>query len=148
MMIEVGGEIHPEAYSTQHAYVLMSINRKGIILVVYILSTGVAVPSSVLGIPTPFPASECVSPLGPKGGGEQHSLAIEEVGGPNADDWIESMALCILCAINHCVHTVQCSQNVYAELALIAICSITSLLLLIRKTAHSMTFVLSKKNIR
>jgi hypothetical protein len=35
-----------------------------------------SVPSLELGPPTPSPASECVSPLGPKGG-EQHSLADE-----------------------------------------------------------------------
>jgi hypothetical protein len=37
----------------------------------------VSVPSSELGPLTPSAASECVSPLGPKGGGEQHSLAGE-----------------------------------------------------------------------
>jgi hypothetical protein len=36
----------------------------------------VSVPSLELGPPTPSPASECVSPLGPKEG-EQHSLADE-----------------------------------------------------------------------
>ncbi len=46
----------------------------------------------------PSPASECVPPLGPKLGGEQHSLAGEGVGGPNSDDWRESLALRILCA--------------------------------------------------
>ena len=35
-----------------------------------------SVPSLELGPPTPSPASECVSPLGPKEG-EQHSLADE-----------------------------------------------------------------------
>ncbi len=35
--------------------------------------------------PAPSPASEYVSPLGPKGQ-EQHSLAGEGVGGPNSDD--------------------------------------------------------------
>ncbi len=52
-----------------------------------------------LGPSTPFPASECVSPLGPKGEGEQHSLACEG-GGTNSDDCSESLTLCILCARN------------------------------------------------
>jgi hypothetical protein len=60
------------------------------------LSTRVYVPSSELGPPTTFHASECVSLLGPKVRGEQHSLTVE--GGPNLDDWSESLALCILCA--------------------------------------------------
>jgi hypothetical protein len=42
--------------------------------------------------PTPSPASECMDPKG-----EQHLLAGEGVGGPNSDDWTESLALCILC---------------------------------------------------
>jgi hypothetical protein len=53
------------------------------------------VPLSELGHPTPSPASECVSPLGPKWG-EQHSLAGEGVGGRNSDDCTESLAFCIL----------------------------------------------------
>ncbi len=52
-------------------------------------------PLSELGHPTPPPASECVSPLDPKGG-KQHSLAGEGVGEPNSDDQTESLALCIL----------------------------------------------------
>jgi len=51
-------------------------------------------PSSELIPPTPS-ESECVSPLGSKGG-EQHSLGGEGVGGTNSDDWIEGLALCIL----------------------------------------------------
>jgi hypothetical protein len=31
------------------------------------------------------------------GGGGQHSLAGEEAGGPNSDEWRESLALCIIC---------------------------------------------------
>ncbi len=46
-----------------------------------------------------IPAGECVFPLGPKKRREeQHSLAGEEVGGPNSEDRKESLALCILCA--------------------------------------------------
>ena len=52
-------------------------------------------PSSELVPPTPSSESERVSPLGSKGG-EQHSLAGEGVGGPNSDDCIEAVALCIL----------------------------------------------------
>ncbi len=51
-------------------------------------------PSSELIPPTPS-ESECVSPLGSKGR-EQHSLGGEGVGGPNSDDWIEGLALCII----------------------------------------------------
>jgi hypothetical protein len=40
---------------------------------------------------TSSPARECVSPLRPKGGGGgQHSLASEEVGGANSNDGIEA----------------------------------------------------------
>jgi hypothetical protein len=46
-------------------------------------------PIVEVGSPTPSPASECVSSLGPKGG-EQHYLAGPGVGGPNSDDWIET----------------------------------------------------------
>jgi hypothetical protein len=57
--------------------------------------------SSEMGPPTPPLASECVPPLCIQkvGGGEQHSLAGEGVGGPNSDDWIESLTLCTLCCI-------------------------------------------------
>jgi hypothetical protein len=53
----------------------------------------VSVPSSELGPPPP--QAVCL-PLGPKG--EESSLAGEGVGGPNSDDWIESLALCIISA--------------------------------------------------
>jgi hypothetical protein len=36
-------------------------------------------------------------PLGPKWAGEQNLLAGEGVGGPNSDDWTESLELYILC---------------------------------------------------
>ncbi len=52
--------------------------------------------SSELGPPTPSQASECVSLLRPKGREEQHSHAGEGVGGPNSDDWKESLALVIV----------------------------------------------------
>ncbi len=42
------------------------------------------------------PASVCPLPRGTKGEG-QHSLAGEEAGGANSDDWRESLALCLLC---------------------------------------------------
>jgi hypothetical protein len=45
--------------------------------------------------PIPSPTSESVLPLEPKGGG--HSPAFDGVGGPNSDDWRESLALCLLC---------------------------------------------------
>jgi hypothetical protein len=41
-----------------------------------------SVPSSEIGSPPPSPVSECVSLLGPKGGGDQYSLAVEGVGDP------------------------------------------------------------------
>ncbi len=46
-----------------------------------------------IGSPHPLPASECVSPLGPKGGEDQHSLAVRGWGVPSYD-WKESLALC------------------------------------------------------
>ncbi len=55
---------------------------------------GVSVLSSELGPPPP-PPSKCVSTLGSKGG-EQHSFTVKGVGGPNSDDWTESLSLCIL----------------------------------------------------
>jgi hypothetical protein len=48
-----------------------------------------------IGNPPP-PERECVSPLDPKGE-EHNSLACEEMGGPNSDDWAKSLTLCILC---------------------------------------------------
>jgi hypothetical protein len=39
------------------------------------------------------------TPRTQRGGGEQHSLAGEVVGGPNADDRTEILVLCILCEI-------------------------------------------------
>ncbi len=49
--------------------------------------------------PTPSSGLEYVSPRGSKGG-EPHSFAVEEVGGPNADDWIEGLALCVLSGLS------------------------------------------------
>jgi hypothetical protein len=48
--------------------------------------------------PPSSPASECISPLGLKGG-EQHSLVGEGVGEPNSNDWTEILALCTLCGL-------------------------------------------------
>ncbi len=47
-----------------------------------------------IGSPSPFPASECVSPLDPKV--ERSNTPGEDVGVPNSDDWKESLALCTL----------------------------------------------------
>jgi hypothetical protein len=41
----------------------------------------VTVTASELAPPAPSPASECVPPPGTKGGGGQHSLAVEGAGG-------------------------------------------------------------------
>ncbi len=49
-------------------------------------------------VPTPLPRKLVCLPSWTQRRGEQHSLADEGVGGPNSDDWIESLALCILCA--------------------------------------------------
>ncbi len=49
-------------------------------------------------VPHPLSTSECVSHLGQRVK-EQHSLAGEEVGGLNSDDWKESLALCVLCEL-------------------------------------------------
>jgi hypothetical protein len=45
--------------------------------------------------PPPHPYVSGSPPLDPKGG-EPHSFAVEGVGGPNADDWIEGLALCVV----------------------------------------------------
>ncbi len=59
-----------------------------------------------MGPPTPSPASVCF-PLWTQRGEEQHSLAGEGVGGPNSDDWKESLALCLLyCILASCVSDV------------------------------------------
>ncbi len=59
-----------------------SLGRRGIIVIVYSTwSTRVYAPSSELVPLTPSSESECVSPLGSKGG-EQHSLAVEGVEDP------------------------------------------------------------------
>ncbi len=42
------------------------------------------------------PARSVSPPTDPKGGKEQYSFADEGGGGPNSDDWKESLALCIL----------------------------------------------------
>jgi hypothetical protein len=47
-------------------------------------------PSSEMSPSTPSTATECVPPLGPKGG-VQYSLAVEGVGYPYSDDWPESL---------------------------------------------------------
>ncbi len=60
-----------------------------------LIHTRVSVPSSELGPPTNLPQQASVSPsLDPKGGA---TLACGP-GGPNSDDWTESLALCILFA--------------------------------------------------
>ncbi len=46
--------------------------------------------------PHPLPRKRMCLPSWTPKGGEQHSLAVEEVGGPNADDWIEGLALCVI----------------------------------------------------
>jgi hypothetical protein len=56
----------------------------------------VSVPSSELAPPTPSPASECVPP-GTKGGA---TLACGLGGrGEPSDDWTQSLAICLLCAL-------------------------------------------------
>jgi hypothetical protein len=55
-----------------------------------------SVPSSELGPPSPPPQASVSPSLDPKGGGGQHSLAGEGVGGPNSEHWTESLALCAL----------------------------------------------------
>ena len=76
--------------------------------VVYLEYTRVSVPSSELGPPPHPPQASMSLPLDTKGGG----------GCPNSDDWIESLALCILCERKctctvhnlgwQCVYTVEC----------------------------------------
>ncbi len=50
-----------------------------------------------IGYPTPSLASEYVSPLRPKGGGNTLLGGGGGEGKAYSDDWIESLALCILC---------------------------------------------------
>jgi hypothetical protein len=67
---------------------------------------------SELGPPTPSPLAS-VSPLGSKGGGgEQDSLAGEGGGGPNSDDCLESLALCILCGTVEDIRVGVCAVQV------------------------------------
>ncbi len=51
-------------------------------------------PSLELGPPTPFPGSECAYPLNQRRG-EHTRLRVREWGSPNADDWRESLVLCV-----------------------------------------------------
>ncbi len=64
----------------------MAHGRRGIILNTKYRSDR---PFVVIGFPIPSPASECVSPLDPKGE-EQHSRAGEGVGVPNLDEGTDS----------------------------------------------------------
>jgi hypothetical protein len=68
-------------------------------------SMGPSMNTSSLVLPAPSRPSECVSPLGPKGGRSNGPLRVMEYGGPNSDDWKESLVLCILCA-----HTSPCPE--------------------------------------
>ncbi len=74
---------------------------------------------SLLAPPARSPASECVPPPEPKGGGGQHSLAGEGTGGANSDDWRESLALCLLCELQYLVtkdkNYCQCSASSSVE---------------------------------
>jgi hypothetical protein len=54
----------------------------------------------------PPPPQASVSLLGHKEG-KQHSLAVEGVGGPNSDDWIESLALCSVYSVINNVYNVE-----------------------------------------
>jgi hypothetical protein len=73
----------------------------------------VKIESIEMGPRTPSPASDCVSnPLEPRR--EQHTLAGEGVGGPNSDDWIEILSLCIVCGTHHllyCNSSSDCNKN-------------------------------------
>ncbi len=70
-----------------------------------------SVPSSELGQPTPSPASECVPP-GIKEGCNTRLREGEGVGGPNSDDWRESLALCLLCGRPSVFfYSIYCSQQ-------------------------------------
>ncbi len=76
-------------------------------------STRLSVPSSEVGPHTPSPLASVSPPLGPKGGREQHSHAGRGVGGRNSNDWIESLALCMLCEY-HQRHIFDfCLERVY-----------------------------------
>jgi hypothetical protein len=64
--------------------------------------------------PLPPPPQASVSPPWTQREGEQHSLADEEVGGPNSDNWTESLALCMLCAGT--VYSILCLEIVGGRL--------------------------------
>ncbi len=48
-----------------------------------------------LGTPPPRPRASLSPPLGPKGGRSNTPFRVRGVGGPNSDDWKESLALCV-----------------------------------------------------
>jgi hypothetical protein len=53
-----------------------------------------------VGIGAPPPRKRERLPPWTQRGEEQHSFAVEGVGGPNSNDWKESLLLCILCRTN------------------------------------------------
>ncbi len=75
---------------------LLPLTPRGII--VYIEYQSVC-PFVGIGSPTPSPASECVSPLGLKGGRSNTPLRVNGRGNPISDDCKVCLALCILCAL-------------------------------------------------
>ncbi len=76
---------------------IINFSHRGIIL--YLEYHSVC-PFVRIGSAHPPPASECVPPFNLRGG--QHSPAGEGMGGPNSDDWRESLALCLLYDFSCC----------------------------------------------
>jgi hypothetical protein len=88
---------------------LTNITGRGIIVYEYIEYQSACIPSPELGPP---PEQSIMSPsLDPKG--EQHSLACEELVGPNSEDWTESLALCThtLCVQPNRFHGLHIGQG-------------------------------------
>ncbi len=57
-------------------------------------------PFEGIGAPHPLPRKRERLPPWTQRGEEQHSFAVEGVGGLNPNDWKESLVLCILCGMN------------------------------------------------
>ncbi len=79
--------------------IFYSLSRRGIIVIVYLEYQSVG---PIVGIGSPHTLIRkwmCLPPRIQREG-EQHSLAVEGVGGPNSHDWIEGLALCILSGLD------------------------------------------------
>ncbi len=86
----------------------MLASRRGII--VYI-EYQIVCPFVGIGSPTPSPASQCVSPLGPKGGSNTRL----RMRGPNSGKQTESLAFFIFCEASYInIHTCTHREETYS----------------------------------